>query len=169
LQASPQSPVYFLVLVVAVIGSGMGTQTPALVLSVQHSLEAKNIGVATSMQMLARTIGGAVGVSIMGSVISASMLKQFSALAENGLIDRFPEAAKIHLGHPQELLSAQMRSLLSQQDLALVVDSFSKSVHDAFLIGLFVTVAGFFISLMLPPPVLHTLRGETPSPDSGQV
>jgi len=47
------------------IGIGMGTQTPALLAGVQNSVNPSEMGVATSTHMLARTIGGAIGVSMM--------------------------------------------------------------------------------------------------------
>jgi len=148
----------FLVITVIIIGLGMGTQTPSLMLSVQHSLDPTNIGVATSTQMLARTIGGAVGVGVIGSAVAGSMQKQFALFQMQGILGGLPEAAQSHLGEPQELLSDTFRSLMAPGDLAIVVNAFATALHDAFVIGLIVTVLGIGVTLLLPPSVLHRLE-----------
>jgi EmrB/QacA subfamily drug resistance transporter len=154
------SSMVYLTLCMIVAGIGMGMQTPAMLLSVQHSVGARHLGVATSTQMLARTIGGAIGVSVMGSVITASMLGQIGNLVGNGSLDGLPEAAKMHLVHPQELLSNTIRGMLSQQDLAIVLGAFTNALHQAFLIGLVMTVLAVAASFFLPPATLHTLGKE---------
>lgn len=139
-------------------GLGMGIQTPALLLSVQHSVDGRHLGVATSTQMLARTIGGAIGVSVMGSVVTASMLKQFQDLTGNGIFKGLPEAAKVHLAHPQEMLSNAIRDLLSQQDLSIVLAAFTTALHEAFFVGLVTAGVGMLMSFLLPPAMLHTME-----------
>ena len=158
---SADSSATYLTLCVFVIGCGMGTMTPALLLGVQHSLEPKHIGVATSTQMLARTIGGAIGVSVTGSAVTGSMLSQFVDLGRRGLLNAFPEEAKLHIGQPQELLGTHIGSLLSDHDLTLVVSAFTTSLHDGLRVGLFMALLGVIFSLLLPPAVLHTMKKPT--------
>jgi EmrB/QacA subfamily drug resistance transporter len=67
--AGAASPLWYLMMCAAIVGFGMGCQTPALMLTVQHSLDLADVGVATSTQMLSRTIGGAVGVSVLGALL----------------------------------------------------------------------------------------------------
>jgi EmrB/QacA subfamily drug resistance transporter len=141
---------------VVVIGLGMGCQTPSLMLTVQHALDARNLGVATSSQMLARTIGGALGVSVMGSAVTGRMLLRFQELAAAGRLGGLPPEARIHMGEPQELLSAKMRALMSAADVQLVGDAFSSAVHGAFGIGLAVVVLGTLGAFLLPRSTLHS-------------
>jgi MFS family permease len=157
---STTSSMAYLMLCMIAAGIGMGMQTPAMLLSVQHSVGVRHIGVATSTQMLARTIGGAIGVSVMGSVITASMLGQIGELVRNGSLSGLPEAAKAHLGHPQELLSNTIRGMLSQQDIGIVLEAFTNALHQAFLIGLVTALVAVVVSFLLPPATLHTLDGE---------
>ena len=152
------SSMLFLTLCMVGAGLGMGIQTPALLLSVQHSVDGRHLGVATSTQMLARTIGGAIGVSVMGSVVTASMLKQFQDLTGNGIFKGLPEAAKVHLAHPQEMLSNAIRDLLSQQDLSIVLAAFTTALHEAFFVGLVTAGVGMLMSFLLPPAMLHTME-----------
>jgi EmrB/QacA subfamily drug resistance transporter len=96
----------YLILCVTTIGIGMGCQTPSLMLSVQHSLEQANVGVATSTQMLARTIGGAVGVGVMGSVFNAFtrgmhavFLTGLVVIAVGALVSLLLPPSSLHLKH----------------------------------------------------------------------
>ena len=78
--ASPDTSLLYLILVVVAAGIGMGTQTPSLMLTVQQSVNQADVGVATSTQMLARTLGGALGVTVMGAVMIASMSRALGSL-----------------------------------------------------------------------------------------
>jgi EmrB/QacA subfamily drug resistance transporter len=155
---SSESTFLFLSLCVVVMGFGMGMQTPSLMLSVQHSVDAKHIGVATSTQMLARTIGGAIGVSVMGATVTATMLKEFADLAARGALSSFAPQLQSYLTQPQELLASHVRVLMSEQDLSIVLAAFSGALHNGFVVGLLATILGIAVSFLLPASVLHTLK-----------
>ncbi|MBP3036553.1 MFS transporter [Arthrobacter sp. zg-ZUI100] len=69
----------------ALLGAGLGMLMQNLVLVVQNSIEVKNLGVATSAVTFFRSLGGTVGVSVLGSVLGtivASEIKEgITALA----------------------------------------------------------------------------------------
>jgi EmrB/QacA subfamily drug resistance transporter len=69
------------------MGTGLGLAMLSLLLAVQHSVARRDLGVATSLNMFARTMGGAVGVAIMGAIVAAGMGKsaRFSPSALEGL------------------------------------------------------------------------------------
>jgi predicted MFS family arabinose efflux permease len=144
------SPVWFLMLCVGLTGVGMGCQTPALMLTVQQCLEAQNIGVATSTQMLARTIGGAVGVSVMGAAVTGSMVSMIRRLEESGLLASFPASARAHFAEPQKLLDAGLRPALTGTQLDLVLSAFVDALHSVFIIGVIVLVVSIALSFLLP-------------------
>src|SRR6202008_3562832 len=66
------------------MGAGLGFAMLALLLAVQHSVSRSELGVVTSLNMFARTIGGAVGVAVMGAILTAG-LGGASGLASGGL------------------------------------------------------------------------------------
>ena len=71
------------------VGIGMGFVTLSTLLSVQDSLEAVDLGVATASHQFFRTLGGTVGVGICGGLITARMnrgLAQVSEAAASGEI-----------------------------------------------------------------------------------
>ncbi|MGW9403732.1 MDR family MFS transporter [Arthrobacter sp. NPDC055585] len=60
----------------AVLGAGLGMLMQNLVLVVQNSIEVKNLGVATSAVTFFRSLGGTVGVSVLGSVLGTIVSSQ---------------------------------------------------------------------------------------------
>lgn len=56
-----------------ILGAGLGMLMQNLVLVVQNSIEVKNLGVATSAVTFFRSIGGTVGVSVLGSVLGTAV------------------------------------------------------------------------------------------------
>ncbi len=60
----------------AILGAGLGMLMQNLVLVVQNSIEVKNLGVATSAVTFFRSLGGTVGVSVLGSVLGTIVSSQ---------------------------------------------------------------------------------------------
>jgi hypothetical protein len=69
------------------MGTGLGLAMLSLLLAVQHSVSRTDLGVATSLNMFARSIGGAVGVAIMGAIVAAGVGEsaRFSPTALEGI------------------------------------------------------------------------------------
>jgi EmrB/QacA subfamily drug resistance transporter len=63
-------------LYMAVLGAGLGMLMQNLVLVVQNSIEVKNLGVATSAVTFFRSLGGTMGVSVLGSVLGTVIASQ---------------------------------------------------------------------------------------------
>jgi len=56
-----------------ILGAGLGVIMPLFVLTVQNAVDPSQLGVATSSVQLFRQIGGTVGVSLMGTIMSHQM------------------------------------------------------------------------------------------------
>jgi EmrB/QacA subfamily drug resistance transporter len=54
----------------AVVGAGMGMQMLALLLAIQHGVDRSRLGIATSLNQFSRSIGAAVGVAVMGLIMT---------------------------------------------------------------------------------------------------
>jgi EmrB/QacA subfamily drug resistance transporter len=69
------------------MGTGLGLAMLSLLLAVQHSVDRRDLGVATSLNTFSRTMGGAVGVAMMGAIVAAGMGKsaRFDPAALEGL------------------------------------------------------------------------------------
>jgi EmrB/QacA subfamily drug resistance transporter len=76
----------------AFVGIGMGLSATAMLISVQNSVGWNTRGVATSMVQFSRTIGGAIGVAALGTLLTAGMTSRLSGLdsdlrSANALLD----------------------------------------------------------------------------------
>lgn len=62
-----------------VLGAGVGMLMQNLVLVVQNSIEVRNLGVATSAVTFFRSLGGTIGVTVLGSVLGTIVAQNISA------------------------------------------------------------------------------------------
>lgn len=65
---------------VALVGAGMGLSTTAMLIAIQNSVGRAQRGVVTAMATFTRTIGGAIGVAAMGTMLTAGMASRLSNL-----------------------------------------------------------------------------------------
>jgi MFS family permease len=104
----------FIMVDMALMGTGLGFVMLSLLLSVQHSVRRTELGVATSTSLFARSIGGAVGVAIMGAIMAAGLGESArlpsSVLEGAGLADLGPEL--------RQRLSASLRHAFASGAIA---------------------------------------------------
>jgi len=68
-----------LMVFVALMGIGMGLSIPPFLIAVQTSVERRYLGTATSTMQFSRSIGGTLGVSVMGAALSLRLASNLSA------------------------------------------------------------------------------------------
>ena len=123
-----------------VLGAGMGLQMLSLLLAVQHGVDRSRLGIATSLNQFARSIGAAIGVAAMGAIMSRSLARVVLPGADGSLAEATSMA-----------LSADL-----QAQIAL-------ALHRVFLAGAIVSgvalVATFFLPRIDLQPV-PALAGE---------
>jgi hypothetical protein len=78
----------------------MGFSMVTLLIAVQTSVPRNQLGIATSGTVFFRSIGGAVGVAVMGAVLSTQMNSQAAQLSELGSLLP-PEKLMDLLRHPR--------------------------------------------------------------------
>jgi len=64
------SPRSLLLASMLVMGCGFGFTVPALLIAVQTTVERQNMGAATSMIQFSRSMGGSIGVGVMGAFLN---------------------------------------------------------------------------------------------------
>jgi EmrB/QacA subfamily drug resistance transporter len=90
------------------MGVGMGLANTALLIAVQESASWEERGVATASTMFFRSIGGAVGVGALGTVVSAGMGEQVDPALLNQLLG--PEHGRNLGAAVLALLSGQLQT-----------------------------------------------------------
>jgi EmrB/QacA subfamily drug resistance transporter len=74
------SPQARLLVIAFALGGSMGFAMLALLLSMQHAVGRSMLGLATSMNQFSRSVGAALGVSMMGAILSARLGADGAAL-----------------------------------------------------------------------------------------
>ncbi|MGV9889025.1 MFS transporter [Streptomyces sp. NPDC003395] len=139
----------------AVLGAGIGLVMPVLVLAVQNSVRAGDLGTATSANNYFRQIGGSVGAAIFGTL--------FADRLTDALADRLP--ARAGAGLPDaESLTPQLVHRLPPALRDVYIQAYADAMPRIFLYLVPVLVLGLLIAFFLKekPLVSHN----APAPDT---
>ena len=101
-----------LMVFVTLMGIGMGLSIPAFLIAVQTSVQRRQLGTATSTLQFSRSIGGTLGVSVMGAALSTRLASNLIASGLNldlvrQLLDPLPGSqVVIEAGAPAAMADA---------------------------------------------------------------
>jgi EmrB/QacA subfamily drug resistance transporter len=130
------------------VGAGLGLTMLTLLIAVQQSVARTQLGIATSLNQFARSIGGAVGVAVMGAVLSAELASHLHAMAASGAMT--PEAASALASNPNALIEPSARASLSAGALNALQGSLAAAIHDVFWVATALAAAALVVALFLP-------------------
>lgn len=114
-----------------VIGGGMGMTVLTLLLANQQAVPRTQLGSVTSLTQFSRTIGGAIGVAIMGAILSQSLSSHLLAMAGAGG-PLSPERAASLAANPNALIDADARAALPASAIAALQTSLAASLDNVF-------------------------------------
>ncbi|KEQ25110.1 MDR family MFS transporter [Paenibacillus tyrfis] len=170
------------VLSMIVFGFGLGLGMPVFSLTVQNAVSPKDLGVATASSQLFRSLGGTIGIAVMGTVMSTGMTNKLQEILASGrgvdLSKLDPKVAeKLAAFHnPQMLLDqpklAQIQAALPpelQTVFGQMIDSLrealSYSLANVFLAGAALLVVALVLTFFLKEIPLRTgSGGQGPKP-----
>ncbi|UKA56432.1 MFS transporter [Arthrobacter sp. FW305-BF8] len=147
----------------AILGLGLGMLLQNLVLAVQNTVSASNIGTASASVAFFRSVGGAIGVSVLGAIMS----NRVKELATQGLADAGIKAGSGASGASLDLadMPAPIRDIMRA--------AYGDATAEIFLIsGVIAVVALIAVLLIKEQPLRRTvdIRPEAaadPEPDAG--
>ncbi len=137
-----------MLLAVSCSGTGMGMVNVTALVAAQAAVPFRHLGVATSTVMLFRTIGGALILSIMGSLLLQRMNAAFTVIAAD-LKTSVPAPVLQKLLNPQNLLDPATRSLIPADLMPALTAALVNALWWAFLVGLAAAIAGLVLSCFL--------------------
>jgi EmrB/QacA subfamily drug resistance transporter len=175
------------ILAIIFVGLGMGCTMPVFTLAVQNAVPYNMLGVATSSTTFIRSLGGAVGLAVLGSIMNNRFLTDFISQIPENIKNSVPMNEIITLAHnPQALVSQQaqesLKQMLSQgtsdpavygQVMHVLREALSSAITQAFLIGFIVSAAGLVAAFFLkeipmredhPRHAKHDLKTKDPTP-----
>jgi len=137
----------------ALAGMGMGFVSIATLLAVQNSLDESDLGVATSSQQFARTLGGTIGIGICGSVVSLHLGRTLNALRGSSMGHEFPHDLGAHLSRNIEtLFDPNFQENLSAGVLRALQEAVESGVEWVFWCTLAASLLSLAFCLRLPAP-----------------
>lgn len=134
----------------SLIGAGLGLTMLTLLIAVQQAVEKTKLGVATSLNQFSRAIGGAIGVAVMGAVLTAGLathLNEAAQKAENNLT--VAQAAEF-ASNPNALIDPEAQAKLPNGILTILQEAMAASIHKVFWTGAGFSALAFLVVFLLP-------------------
>ncbi len=128
------TPAFLYASYMAVLGLGLGPLGPMVGISVQNAVELRDLGTATSLTSFFRSMGGSLGVALMGAIL-------FAGLTTGGATGLSP-AGLLHGG-------PAMIALLPEETRQLIVTSFAHSFRYVYLAGAGMCLLAFGLAIFI--------------------
>jgi len=133
------TPQIVLLINLGLMGIGMGLTIPSFLIAVQSTVPPRDLGSATSVVQFARSIGGTLGVSVMGVALSMRLASAMIAagldpntVSVDELIDPLPNS------DPSALLEGALRGALAS------------AIQVVFVIALVAAVGALIVTFFAP-------------------
>lgn len=158
----------WLYLDLVMIGAGLGLTMLTLLIAVQQAVPRSQLGIATSLNQFSRSIGGAVGVAVMGTVLSAGLTSYLSEFASRNPNALSPQRAAELAANPNALIEPAARATLPPPALGALQSALTYSIHNVFWVATIVSALALLASFALPrqgegktkPPTEETCSAE---------
>lgn len=129
------------------LGTGVGLVMQVTLLAVQNAVDFQHMGTATGGVTFFRTMGGAFGVAIFGSILNNRLDYNLPRLVPEGALDGIDNESL--LSSPERLLT------LPPAVLDGVREAFANSLSTVFLLSVPLALAAFALSWFLPQVALR--------------
>ena len=130
------APTWLVLLLTALTGGGLGMVMPAMQVAVQHAAGREALGSAIGAMSLCRSIGGALGVAVMGGVIVLVIGHSDASAALTQVLHAGPE----------------FLDQLTQADRAAIGEHLGHTFRIVFFSIALVTATGAMIATTVPKP-----------------
>jgi MFS family permease len=134
-QADANISQLLLMFYVSLMGIGMGFSIPPFLIAVQTTVARRYLGTATSTMQFSRSIGGTLGVSVMGAALSTSLAASLAA-------------AGLSLDLVAELLNRAPGTQAVINDAARI--AIASAINLVFLIAFFAAFLALIVTLFSP-------------------
>jgi EmrB/QacA subfamily drug resistance transporter len=133
---------------VVVIGLGLGFSSTSYLVSVQNAVPWRRRGVATSSVVFFRTVGGSIGVAVMGAFLNASLGERYRAAVDRAAGD--DAGLGRLLSDPNALLQPAVRSRIPEAAYSEVAGALAASLSPAFWVLLFFGLSALAVATLFP-------------------
>lgn len=148
---SADSPIRPVLVHVSLIGAGMGLVMITQLIAVQSAVPRERLGIATSTAHFFRSIGGALGVAVMGTVMTQRMNRQLIGTSLDGSAAVFPAGIESIATDPNAFLEPAARAALSPEAIHVFQSMLASALYGVFIVGTIVSLLGLAAVSMMPP------------------
>nr|WP_139279927.1 MDR family MFS transporter [Rhodococcus yunnanensis] len=142
---------------ITVVGLGTGMLMQNLVLAVQNTVSVHNIGAASSTVAFFRTFGGAVGVSVLGSILASRVAeKSASGLAQLGVDSAGSSGGSLDLAALPAPIAAVIRT------------AYGDATGRIFLVAGFIAIVTLIAVALIPNRPLRKTIDFAQAPEAGE-
>ena len=163
------SSIVFVVVSMLLAGTGMGFSSTAFILSVQNAVPWRQRGVATASTQFVRTIGGTIGVALMGTILNAQLAQRFTPIFAHfaSVTTRLPA----NLAPANILLAPNIHSLIPANFLLQLQIALAQGLFWVYLIVFVLMVVSLVPMFWLPggDPDQHKYKGEDAEAAEGEA
>ena len=154
------APYWHTAIFMAMVGGGLGLTMQVLVLSVQNSVDYRDLGVATSAATFFRSIGGSLGVAVFGEIFANRLAAALPAQLRSS--PKFSNG-----GH---LTPAQLRELKQAAPVQFdqLMHAFNHALHIVFTAAVPFAAVCIILALMLREVPLRRTTGRGPAMDAAE-
>ncbi|MFN8485573.1 MAG: MDR family MFS transporter [Anaerolineae bacterium] len=145
---SMDTTVPYLIFAQFLAGAGMGISVTALLIAAQNRVTRSRMGATTSTLTFSRSLGGTIGVSIMGAVLAALLLGGMQS--HGGGLSVTPE----------QLLDPIASKLIPPTALEPLREILVLAIQPVFVIAAVATALGLVVSFFMPPGSVRELATE---------
>ena len=148
--ANRNTPLALLLAELAVIGIGLGLTMLTLLIAVQHAVPKQQLGIATSLNQFFRSIGGAMGVALLGAVLTSGLAANLNRAANARGAPITRQQAEDLAENPSALVSPEAQAAIPPQSLTLLQDSLARAMRSVFAASGIMCVISLIFAFMLP-------------------
>jgi MFS family permease len=143
-----QTGLPFVIVAMVFIGAGLGFASSVFILSVQNAVPWNLRGVATATTQFFRTMGGTVGVAIMGTILNAQMALRFAPIYAQfaAAASRLPK----NIAPANVLLTPNLRASLPTAFLVQLQDALAQSLFWVYGLAFVLALIGLGAMFLLP-------------------
>jgi len=134
---------------ITLAGVGMGMIFVPMLIAVQSTVPRSRLGSATSLTGFFRTIGGAVGVAVMGVAMSHGLERDLDAVIGNAPAP-LRDSLRWVAAHPELVVNPLTRGGLGDDVLGQMRPALAHAVGGVFTVGLAIAAAALLSAFLVP-------------------
>jgi EmrB/QacA subfamily drug resistance transporter len=153
-------------LYIFIFGAGLGLFMQTLTLIVQNSVPSHLMGVGTSSVTFFRSMGGAIGASALGAVLTARIAYEFPHYLPKATLASGADKVSQLISSPDALKALKISNPALHEG---IIQAYSHAIDRVFLIAVPISLLSVLASLFIRQVKLRTGGASAPGPDGGTV